>query len=146
MEVAEEPTKAAIPDYDDQDQIEASSGGEGWHPDLPRVEFAALNGKAISVLEVDFRDSTFDTPEEGKAPKQYALIRFACNDVQVPGTDDEDKPVKVQPGEEATTSCGGVRVVEQLKKRAGDFPVRCEIGKVKTTRGYDMWELKPVSA
>ena len=144
--MADESVKAAIPNYDDQDQIEASSGGEGWHPDLPRVEFAALNGKAISILEVDFRDSTFDTPEEGKAPKQYALIRFAVNDVQVPGTDDEDKEVKVLPGEEATTSCGGVRVVEQLKKRQGEFPVRCSVGRIKTKRGYFMWELTPVSA
>ena len=132
----EKAVEAAIPDYDAAGEVATSEGGEGWHSDLPRVEFKALLGKRILIEEVTFRNSDYDTPAEGQAPKQYALILFRSADAKVPGELDGNV-VEVAPGEQATTSCGGVRVVDQLR-RTKDFPIKTEVGQEKTTRGYQM--------
>ena len=134
------PVKAAIPDYDEAAEVPQSEGGEGWHPDLPRVKFEVLLGKRILVDEVEFRDSEYDEPQEGKPHKQYALIRFRPADKSVPGEFEEDSVV-VEAGDEATTSCGGVRVVDQLR-RTETFPAKTEVAREKTKKGYQLWVLK----
>ena len=44
-----------VPNWDDAGAIQASEGGEGWHPELPRVKFEGLLGKDLVFLEIEKR-------------------------------------------------------------------------------------------
>lgn len=130
----------AVPSYDDVPSIPAASGGEGWHPDLPRVKWDALLGVAILIEEFDLRDSTFNVSEDPNVEKKkYALVRFRTIDKAVPGTF-EDGAVVVTINEEATTGIGGVRVIDQLKK-VQRFPTKGRVGREKTRGGRPIWQL-----
>ena len=126
-----------VPDYDDAGSIQASEGGEGWHPELPRVDFTGLLGKKLVFLEIEKRQSTYDET------KQYGLIRCVCPGKALTGELD-DESVVVDKGAEFTSSTGRVRVVEQLDK--ADLPTKGEVTKgSKSSGGFDIWELVPWS-
>lgn len=140
-----------VPDIPDAPSIADAPSGEGWHTDLARVKFEAFLGKVITVLEVDWRDSTFKNTDESRPKPQYALLRVQCPS-SVPGVrvddDQNEEPVIVPAGEEVTTSTGRIRICEQIK-RAEDsdkgLPVKGEVVIAgQTAGGYDIWELRAV--
>lgn len=138
--------KGEVPDIEHAPSIEPAEGGEGWHSELPRVKFDAFLGKQITILEVEWRDSSFGQSEEEGPKKQYALLRVVCPD-SVPGTeqlDEGEKALIVDGGTEVTTSTGRVRVCDQIRK-AHTLPVKGEVAiGGKTSGGFDIWELRPV--
>lgn len=126
-----------VPDYEEAGQIQASEGGEGWHPELPRVKFEGLLGKDLVFLEIEKRQSTYDEA------KQYGLIRCVCPGKALSGELD-DESVVVDKGAEFTTSTGRVRVVEQIDKAT--LPTKGTVSKgSKSSGGFDIWELVPWS-
>ena len=134
-----------VPDIASAPSIAPPSGGEGWHADLPRVKFEALLGKVVTILEVEWRDSSF-----GEKPK-YALLRVQCPST-LPGVlvDDEgdEEALIVDAGAEVTTSTGRMRICEQIRKAEGSesgLPVKGEVVVAgKTKAGFDIWELRAV--
>ncbi len=140
--------KGEVPNIDDAPSIEPASGGEAFHSELPRVKFEAFLGKVITIREVDWRDSTFVPKDESAPKRQYALMVVQCPD-KVPGVnvsdDGDESPIIVEPGAEVTTSTGRVRICDQIRK-AVTLPVKGEVAIAgKTSGGFDIWELRPVS-
>ena len=140
-----------VPDIASAPSIAPPSGGEGWHSDLPRVKFEALLGKVVTILEVEWRDSSFKTSDDERQKPQYALLRVQCPST-LPGVlvDDEgdEEALIVDAGAEVTTSTGRMRVCEQIRKAEGSesgLPVKGEVVVAgKTKAGFDIWELRAV--
>ncbi len=145
-------TPEEVPDITSAPSIAPASGGEGWHSDLPRVKFEAFLGKVITILEADWRESTFKVQGDESAKKpQYALLRVQCPD-KLPGVlvDDEggEEAVIVDAGVEVTTSTGRIRICEQIRKAQNSesgLPVKGEVAEAgKTSGGFEIWELRAV--
>ncbi|KKM22431.1 hypothetical protein LCGC14_1625390 [marine sediment metagenome] len=131
----------AVPSYEDAGGIEPSTGGDGWHAELPRVDFKGLLGQNLVFIEIDVRASDFKGADG--QDKQYALARCTCPDGELKGTL-EDESVTLDAGDEFTCSTGRVRIVEQLRKAA--LPVKGTPTKgSQSKKGFDIWELVPWS-
>lgn len=140
-----------VPDIASAPSIAPPSAGEGWHSDLPRVKFEAFLGKVITILEADWRDSSFQTGDENRKKPQYALLRVQCPST-LPGVLVDDKgdeeALIVEAGAEVTTSTGRIRICEQIRKAQSSeqgLPVKGEVVQAgKTKGGFDIWELRAV--